>query len=135
MRKLATHSSETANAIRETTVRLGQQSDRVSEAMTGSEASLNECVVRMNKVQAGLGEIEALAANVTREADDVSTMVSEQSAASHDIAQSMESLATTAEATASQMKIAATIASQLEAVSHLLSDALAGFKTRDENAT
>ena len=135
VRKLATHSSETANAIRETTVRLGQQSDRVSEAMTGSKASLNECVVRMNKVQAGLGEIEALAANVTREADDVSTMVSEQSAASHDIAQSMESLATTAEATASQMKIAATIASQLEAVSHLLSDALAGFKTRDENAT
>ena len=135
VRKLATHSSETANAIRETTVRLGQQSDRVSEAMTGSEASLNECVVRMNKVQAGLGEIEALAANVTREADDVSTMVSEQSAASHDIAQSMESLATTAEATASQMKIAATIASQLEAVSHLLSDALAGFKTQDENAT
>jgi methyl-accepting chemotaxis protein len=88
----------------------------------------------MNKVQAGLGEIEALAANVTREADDVSTMVSEQSAASHDIAQSMESLATTAEATASQMEIAATIASQLEAVSQLLSDALAGFKTQDENA-
>ena len=136
VRKLATRSSETANSIRETTVRLGQQSDRVSEAMTGSEASLNECVVRMNKVQDGLGEIEGLAANVTREADDdVSTMVSEQSAASHEIALSMESLATTAEATASQMEIAATIASQLEAVSHLLTDALAGFKTQDETAT
>ena len=56
-------------------------------------------------------------------------MVAEQSAASRDIAQSMESLARSGDGTASQMEITATIAGELENVSQTMSGALAGFKT------
>ena len=134
VRKLATRSNETATSIRENTVRLGEQSDRVSGAMAGSEESLQDCVERMTKVQLSLNEIEALVTDVAAGSDDVASMVAEQSAASHEIARSMESLATSGESTAHQMDIAASIATQLEGVSQTMSEALAGFRTQERSA-
>ena len=134
VRKLATRSDQTASSIRENTLRLGEQSDQVSGAMAGGEASLQDCVERMSKVEASLNEIDALITAVAGGADEVATMVAEQSAASHDIAQSMESLALSGDGTASQMGITATIASELESVSQTMSVALAGFKTSEKVA-
>jgi len=130
VRKLATRSNQTASAIRETTEHLGQQSDRVSKSMAGSEESLRDCVERMSKVRDGLGAIDDQINEVASGSDDVAAMVSEQSIASQNIAQSMESLAMTAEGTVGQMDIAATIASELESVSQTMTAALAGFKTQ-----
>ena len=129
VRKLATRSNETASSIRESTIRLSDQSDKVSHAMLGSEESLRDCVERMGEVQQGLDEIDTLITEVAVGSDDVANMVAEQSAASQDIAQSMDSLATSGESTAGQMDVAATIATQLEGVSHTMSEALACFKT------
>ena len=131
VRKLATRSDQTATSIRENTLRLGEQSDKVSHAMAGSEESLRDCVERMSKVQKSLNEIEALVTEVAGGADEVATMVAEQSAASQEIAHSMESLTTSGESTARQMDIAASIATQLEGVSQTMSEALSGFRTRD----
>lgn len=130
VRKLATRSNEAATAIHANTVRLGEQSDKISSAMTGSEASLHDCVERMAKVQSGLSAIDSEITEVAAGSEDVATMVAEQSSASQDIAQSMESLASLGESTVTQMDIAATIAAQLEDVSRTMSTALAGFKTR-----
>ena len=132
VRKLATRSDQTADSIRENTLRLGEQSDNVSNAMAGSEASLQDCVERMSKVQLSLNEIDALITAVAAGSDEVATMVAEQSSSSQDIAQSMESLAISGDSTASQMDIAATIATQLEGVSQTMSAALAGFKTHEQ---
>ena len=134
VRKLATRSDQTASSIRENTLRLGEQSDQVSSAMAGSEAALQDCVARMSKVELSLNEIDTLITAVADGADEVATMVAEQSGASHDIAQSMESLALTGGSTASQMEITATIASELETVSQTMSVALAGFKTHEHAA-
>ena len=134
VRKLATRSDQTASSIRENTLRLGEQSDKVSSAMAGSEASLQDCVERMSKVQLSLNEIDALITAVAVGSDEVANMVAEQSSASQDIAQSMESLAVSGDSTASQMDIAATIATQLEGVSQTMSEALAGFRTREQVA-
>ena len=129
VRKLANRSSQTANSIRETTVRLGEQSGRVSSAMSGSETSLQECVASMGKLQDSLTAINKAIDEVAVSADEVSHTVAEQSAASHNIAQSMESIATTGESTVGQMEIAASIAHELEEVSRTISAALEGFRT------
>jgi len=129
VRKLATRSNDTATAIRETTVRLGEQSDKVSNAMANSEAALHDCVERMAKVQDGLSAIDSEITEVAAGSGDVATMVAEQSSASQNIAQSMNSLTSLGESTVTQMDIAATIATQLEDVSRTMSTALAGFKT------
>ena len=129
VRKLATRSNETANAIGKTTQNLAERSERVSGAMNRSEASLRDCVDRMSKVKSELGEIDKQINEVAAGADDVATMVSEQSLAAQDIARSMASLATTVESTVSQMDIAATIATELEGVSQTMSTALSGFST------
>ena len=134
VRKLATRSDQTASLIRENTLRLGEQSDKVSSAMAGSEASLQDCVERMSKVQLSLNEIDALITTVAAGSDEVANMVAEQSSASQDIAQSMESLAVSGDSTAGQMDIAATIATQLEGVSQTMSAALDGFKTHEQAA-
>ncbi|MBS1230797.1 MAG: methyl-accepting chemotaxis sensory transducer [Proteobacteria bacterium] len=131
VRKLATRSDQTASSIRENTGHLGEQSDKVSMAMAGSEEALRDCVERMSKVQLSLNEIDALITDVAVGSDEVANMVAEQSAASQDIAQSMESLAISGDSTANQMDIAATIATQLEGVSQTMSTALAGFKTHE----
>ena len=129
VRKLATRSSNTANSIRETTVRLGEQSDKVSSAMAGSETSLQECVASMGKLQHSLNAITQAIDEVAVSADEVSHTVAEQSAAAQEIAQSMESIATTGQSTVSQMEIAATIAQELEGVSKTMTTALEGFRT------
>ena len=129
VRKLATRSNETASSIRASTGRISEQSAQVSLAMETSESALQNCIVRMGEVQKGLNEIDTLITAVAAGSDDVATMVAEQSSASQDIAQSMESLAISGESTASQMDIAATIATQLEGVSHTMSAALNGFTT------
>jgi len=134
VRKLATRSNETASAIRETTEHLREQSDRVSQAMAGSEESLRDCMERMSKVNDSLGAIDGQINEVAAGSDDVATMVAEQSVASQDIAQSMESLAITTESTVSQMNIAATVAAELEDVSKTMTAALSGFTTRDRSA-
>ena len=131
VRKLATHSDQTASLIRENTLRLGEQSDQVSGAMAGSEQSLQDCVERMSKVQQSLNEIDALITAVADGADEVANRVGKQSAAAQDIVQSMASLSVSGERTASQMDIAATIASELESVSQTMSAAQAGFKTSE----
>ena len=131
VRKLATRSDQTASSIRENTLRLGEQSDQVSGAMAGSEQSLQDCVERMSKVQLSLNEIDALITAVADGAGEVANMVGKQSAAAQDIVQSMASLSVSGERTASQMDIAATIASELESVSQTMSAAQAGFKTSE----
>ncbi|WP_263770713.1 methyl-accepting chemotaxis protein [Propionivibrio soli] len=134
VRKLATRSNETAESIRATTVHLGERSSKVACALEGSEASLQDCVTCMDKVQKGLGEIDSLVAEVAVGADDVSTMVSEQSVASQNIAKNMESLSIAGESTANQMNIAASIATDLENVSQVMLKAMAGFKTQERTA-
>ena len=129
VRKLATRSNETASAIRGTIAHLGEQSDKVSGAVAGSEASLRDCMERMIRVQETLSAIDAQIADVATGSDDVATMVAEQSTASQDIAKSMESLAIAGDSTANQMDIAADIAGQLEEVSRAMSTSLSGFKT------
>ena len=129
VRKLANRSSQAANSIRETTVRLGEQSGQVSSAMSGSETSLQQCVASMDKLQESLTAITKAIDEVAVSADEVSHTVSDQSAASHHSAQSMESIATTGESTVGQMEIAANIAHELEDVSKIMSAALEGFRT------
>ena len=131
VRKLATRSDQTASSIRDNTLRLGEQSDQVSGAMAGSEQSLQDCVERMSKVQQSLNEIDALITAVADGADEVANRVGKQSAAAQDIVQSMASLSVSGERTASQMDIAATIASELESVSQTMSAAQVGFKTSE----
>ena len=130
VRKLATRSNEAANSIRENTLRLGEQSDKVAGAMEGSEESLQDCIDRMSQVQARLGEIEALVGDVAAGSDDVAAMVAQQSASSQEIVASTESLTHANENTVRQMDIAASIATDLAHVSHTMSEALAAFRTR-----
>ena len=85
----------------------------------------------MSKVQQSLNEIDALITAVADGADEVANRVGKQSAAAQDIVQSMASLSVSGERTASQMDIAATIASELESVSQTMSAAQAGFKTSE----
>ena len=85
----------------------------------------------MSKVQLSLNEIDALITAVADGAGEVANMVGKQSAAAQDIVQSMASLSVSGERTASQMDIAATIASELESVSQTMSAAQAGFKTSE----
>ncbi len=130
VRKLATRSNEAAGSIRANTLRLGEQSDKVAGAMAGSEASLQDCIDRMAQVQARLGEIAALVGDVAGRSDEVAAMVSQQSASAQDIVASTESLTHANEGTVRQMDIAASIATELERVSHTMSQALAAFRTR-----
>lgn len=129
VRKLATRSNETAHSIRASTERMSEQSEQVSVAMEMSEQALQSCITRMGHVQKGLLQIDETITTVAAGSDDVANMVAEQSVASQDIAQSMESLSISGESTANQMDIAATIATQLESVSHTMSAALNGFTT------
>ena len=129
VRKLATRSNDTVASIRATTERLSDQSDHVSRAMERGESSLNECVVRMTKLNQGLADIDLQIDTVASGADNVASMVSEQSAAVQEIAQSMESLAITGESTAGQMDVASNIAIQLADISHVMSKSLNDFRT------
>ena len=130
VRKLATRSNEAAASIRANTLRLGEQSDKVAGAMSGSETSLQDCIDRMALVQAHLGEIAALVGDVATRSDEVASMVAQQSASSQEIVASTESLKHANESTVHQMDIAASIATELERVSHTMSEALAAFRTR-----
>ncbi len=86
----------------------------------------------MSKVQLSLNEIDTLITAVAVGSGEVTNRVAEQSAASQEIAQSMESLAISGDSTANQMDIAATIAAQLEGVSQTMFEALAGFSAHEQ---
>ena len=130
VRKLATRSNDTATSIRDNTLRLGEQSDRVSQAMSGSEQSLLDCVERMSKVQARLAEIATLVGDVAGGSDEVATMVAQQSASAQEIVASTEALTHSGVGTVRQMEIASAIAAELEHVSLQINDALEGFRTQ-----
>jgi len=132
VRKLATRSNDTVTSIRETTERLSHQSDRVTRAMESGESSLHECVLRMSKLHKGLADIDLQIDTVASGADNVASMVAEQSAAVQDIAHSMESLAITGESTAGQMDIAEKIAIKLADISHAMSRSLDDFRTAND---
>ena len=131
VRKLASRSNDTARSIRDSTVRIGEQSRKVSGAMDTSEVALNDCVVAMGKVQSSLGEINNLVSDIANGADDIAKMIAEQTTASKEIEQSVVALTDTCNETADEMSRAATVVTKAEGISTTINNTLANFKTRE----
>jgi len=97
VRKLAEKSGESANQIDAVTKQLGEQSERVTQAIQAGFQSLGASVSLAQVVEDALNEARQAVANANNGIDEIASSVKEQELASTEIAQSMERISHMAE--------------------------------------
>jgi len=90
VRKLAEKSGESANQIDTVTKQLGEQSERVTQAIQAGFQSIGASVSLAQVVEEALNRARQAVANANNGIDEIASSVKEQELASTEIAQSME---------------------------------------------